>query len=48
MKYKVIKEHWSGGKRAVGDVVEAEPRDVAHLIGTRLKPIKRKKTDGDS
>lgn len=47
MKYKVIKEHWAGRKYAVGDIRQADPKDVAHLVGTRLKAVKPKKPEDD-
>ena len=45
--YKVIKEFWMGGKREVGETFAANPSDVAHLIGSRIKLMKPKKTEDD-
>ena len=36
MKYKVIREHFGDKAYVVGDTRDADPGDVAHLLGTCL------------
>jgi hypothetical protein len=42
MKYNVLRRHDGDKPYGEGDIREADPNDVRHLVGTVLEPIKVK------
>lgn len=41
-KYTVLRQHLGDRDYLPGDTREANPTDVAHLIGTTLEPVENK------